>query len=721
MRSRKWFYFVVWLMPLLVLVIVPSLRVPLSVGLSSPYPSLGSSAFIDLSWHRGSEGPDYLKISNLSLDDYIWALSRETYPSRFKKLYRPGMERDLHKMLSYAKLSKEYPRNALVLAQALKFAPVDDGRVAGPWEDIWDRTTIASVFRASPVLPPAPFYTPASDEAVDAPIQPPSATPPLSAGTSNPFLVSTSAFTLRPKSPMTPDEIALGLDLAEQGRLLEPENTYFDWMKARFLFAARRDAEATQLLISASRKKGFDAHNTGWWGAGIRSLSSQNPLLAEQKWELKGWLYSNEYKILKHVSNMALWTAMQRQEAGDVAGSLEIQGALMRLHPLRLQNNNDPNSDPASSYDLLQVWGAPTYITQSRALNTTARLRYFTASVKTAKNRLNQFSAYATTNGRSDLSNEAAAILPKIKAYWAHREPSFSFGNLSSLFAGEESMVSIHLSWFAFFLALGLGAVSAALWIFFSILGPLRAPAGATTSRFGPRIVFYPVIIGGAAALLLGVASLWALCLDLLDLTDATANTVLSTMAVTAPALLSAACCLFATIWSIKKFPRPEPTAKKRLSLHELMQLSPWRRMATIFWWVQNPLWFRLLPIMVLFFFQFSALALMGLHIPRGILGGFDIYFPSLMINLGDIDNMAAGFIITSVLYLLASIVRWRFDMPQHLRPTIYAGFFAFRRALLWTIPLALWFIIAALTVGNGPRAQLDSKISNAISIESAT
>ena len=50
------------------------------------------------------------------------------------------------------------------------------------------------------------------------------------------------------------------LFLADRGQRLEPQNSFFDWMKLAALIALHRDDEAIRVLHAASNKRGYDSH-----------------------------------------------------------------------------------------------------------------------------------------------------------------------------------------------------------------------------------------------------------------------------------------------------------------------------------------------------------------------------------------------------------------------------------------------------------------------------
>jgi len=68
------------------------------------------------------------------------------------------------------------------------------------------------------------------------------------------------------------------LVLAQRGGSLEPNNTFFDWMKMAALFALRRDAEAFKVLDQDAAKTGFNDHEQDQVQNLVRVYSEVRPL-----------------------------------------------------------------------------------------------------------------------------------------------------------------------------------------------------------------------------------------------------------------------------------------------------------------------------------------------------------------------------------------------------------------------------------------------------------
>ncbi len=95
----------------------------------------------------------------------------------------------------------------------------------------------------------------------------------------------------------TPAELEQSIKIARQGRQLEPDNSFFDWMLAYFLFAARRDQEALAALDEGAGKPRYDSHVRDDIQAAIAVRELVRPLLMEEKAVLA---LSGRYAIIYH-------------------------------------------------------------------------------------------------------------------------------------------------------------------------------------------------------------------------------------------------------------------------------------------------------------------------------------------------------------------------------------------------------------------------------------
>lgn len=131
--------------------------------------------------------------------------------------------------------------------------------------------------------------------------------------------------------PPSRDELLQGLKIAEQGAQLEPQNSFFDWMRAVFLFALKRDNEALVALQEGSKKTGFDDGILRNLNNKIAVWQMQEPLFWEERFRV---MYSEilpHLSLLNKTNRIALGYAKEAERKGNHARALELYEAQWKL------------------------------------------------------------------------------------------------------------------------------------------------------------------------------------------------------------------------------------------------------------------------------------------------------------------------------------------------------------------------------------------------------
>lgn len=129
----------------------------------------------------------------------------------------------------------------------------------------------------------------------------------------------------------TPGELEQALSHARKGQALEPDNSFFDWMLAYFLFADHRDREALAVLRQAAFKSAYDSHVRDDLKAELAVRELVRPLLTEEKLVLKESFTDWRWSKMRHVARLAAWEAARLGKRGDHALALGIYEDLGRL------------------------------------------------------------------------------------------------------------------------------------------------------------------------------------------------------------------------------------------------------------------------------------------------------------------------------------------------------------------------------------------------------
>ncbi|RYG71395.1 hypothetical protein EON80_05285 [bacterium] len=527
-----------------------------------------------------------------------------------------------------------------------------------------------------------------------------------------------------PRLQMTPAEIAIGLQLARRGQLLEPDNTFFDWMAARFLFAARRDNEAVKTLIAASHKTDFDMHWRELIAGGFTALERVQPLLAEEKMTILNGLTLPHLSTLRHISAMTLWAAMQREMAGDAAGALEIEGALARLQKVSFDKRFFTVEKMVAGSGIYAAWSANSTIRWARVLNVgKPKLKALSSRKLYLDRYFNSFVTYTEALNRPDLTKEATLMKPHLLNFWQKQDSQQNPEDALYRSSGGPSTY-LHLAWWAATLAVWQGVAAVALLLLSIIVGPVLPPRGEKVSPVRNAAISSAVVVGGILSVVaMAVGGLllvidWGIPAFFCGMSDsryACHTLILGLVAITGPIIAGGVCSFAAAARRFKGATQPGPDYKE--SLQAVGIDAETATFFAEFWRFQGVFCFRVLPVSTVIIGLFYGLALLGLQAPIGF-GGTWIYvvepiYPIEALNYG----LPAAFAI----YMLSVLARLRFGLSPARKATIFAGVFAFRRVLAWTIPLSLWFLLTALVVGHFYRVRYDRQITAFIASEHKT
>jgi hypothetical protein len=173
----------------------------------------------------------------------------------------------------------------------------------------------------------------------------------------------------------------------------------------------------------------------------------------------------------------------------------------------------------------------------------------------------------------------------------------------------------------------------------------------------------------------------------------------LSVAAIVAPILIGA---LFSFVVALR-WPRqmPREVEKPELSARELGAAVGFDWMHRWSQFAQKWLWLLFLPAVASCLFLLWAVSF--------------YLVPVIPTNSYDLLNVFGYFVIVWLVFIFWRV---RFGLPRSQRGAVYAGFFAFRRVLAWTLPLSLWLLIFALWGGVAARAQAETDLQQFLASE---
>lgn len=139
-----------------------------------------------------------------------------------------------------------------------------------------------------------------------------------------------------PPLPPPPPEVLAGFDrVAARGEKLDPDNAFFPMMRAVGYFAGKRDHEAVQSLLRASRKPRYDdyTHEEALSAIRLYTLAyGHQPVIIQVS--LSTVVLFPHYASMRSLARMSQYMAMQLDRAGKAQQAAEIRLALMRCGSL---------------------------------------------------------------------------------------------------------------------------------------------------------------------------------------------------------------------------------------------------------------------------------------------------------------------------------------------------------------------------------------------------
>jgi hypothetical protein len=193
--------------------------------------------------------------------------------------------------------------------------------------------------------------------------------------------------------------------VAQRGRQLEPDNSYYDWALMYFYFAGYRDADAYRVLKEASRKPRYDDHSYDEVLAAIAAHEKVRPLLWEEKIVFASAVSFPHFAKYREMARLVSWQMWKAEQRGDHARAIEVRFDFARLcAPMMEGRNSIITGLVANACRAIMLTGNPARRVRNnqRPPNMSDANWYRLRARKTAQN----FADYARAHGRADLVPE---------------------------------------------------------------------------------------------------------------------------------------------------------------------------------------------------------------------------------------------------------------------------------------------------------------------------
>jgi len=252
----------------------------------------------------------------------------------------------------------------------------------------------------------------------------------------------------------TDDEIFHALQLARYGEKLDPENSFFDWMEATFLFAQGKTSSALKTLEKGSHKKYFDSgYREFKQAAVIAAVVTGNNLFEEQ---LSASInVSHQDTICISETNMAaVWQGALAEQRGDQQLALQIYATQQKLSSLMFF----PNPELGNS-NLAAMLSQDTWLSEKR-FSVWKKLKpnvprandygYSTRRKLSLWRKITSaslFAKYAKANHRPDLGNQAMQLAHETFSLFDLYQKSSPDGYWNLLYEKVQMKLLFQLKW----------------------------------------------------------------------------------------------------------------------------------------------------------------------------------------------------------------------------------------------------------------------------------
>jgi hypothetical protein len=241
-------------------------------------------------------------------------------------------------------------------------------------------------------------------------------------------------------------EILQALKMAERGARLDPQNSFYDWMRAIFLFALHRDEAALRALQQGARKTNYDdgVLRDMQIRDAVRTL--QSPQLWEDRVSVNSAFLLPHYAKMRRANLAAIWQGTLAERAGNHARALEIYGAQMKLSQMMWRHATPLIGTLVARAMADEVWNSPPRKQERKDV-----LPPGASSAQKLLQHVEGFADYARAYGRGDLAKEALRDARLFHSDDNQRDAYFETAGMGTSYELLRYLVS--LQWFNSLLA----------------------------------------------------------------------------------------------------------------------------------------------------------------------------------------------------------------------------------------------------------------------------
>jgi hypothetical protein len=257
-------------------------------------------------------------------------------------------------------------------------------------------------------------------------------------------------------------EILQALKIAELGDRRDPQNSFYDWMRATFLFSLKRNEDAMLALQQGAQKARYDDGVLVDGRIRLEVLAMQSPLLWEERVRETLGLLLPHYARMRNTNLAAIWRGVLAERKGDHKSALKIYDAQMSLCRMMWRDSSVVLGTMVARAMAQEVWDA--VATENHIPK---QSQHGLSNAEKFSRSAANFSKYATSHGRSDL---ATAATSDAQMYVAEDDRRRSFFESSNIGVSDSALKPmLFLNWFSSLLIRAL-ALNTLAWLVLSAL-----------------------------------------------------------------------------------------------------------------------------------------------------------------------------------------------------------------------------------------------------------
>lgn len=213
-----------------------------------------------------------------------------------------------------------------------------------------------------------------------------------------------------------PRYLADALATLEKGGELEPDNAFYDYLRAYFLFGDGRDEEALAALHAGTLKPRYDDHRAEAGAALFTAYRRAGWPELESRFAASAGLLFPHLSALRSLGRVAAFQGYRAERKGDHATALSRYEDVIHLG-VCVRDQGRTNIEMLVGIAIQAIGWGDRYSPTEPEASELARLSGLVRTQRAAELKRQAFQAYATAHGRPDLARRVEEEARRSQAY----------------------------------------------------------------------------------------------------------------------------------------------------------------------------------------------------------------------------------------------------------------------------------------------------------------